>query len=52
MVTERYSHYFLARLAHQFDAIIHFDETGAVEPLDRDSGWEKGELPDTYPSAL
>ncbi|HEX7859164.1 MAG TPA: hypothetical protein VF773_02425 [Verrucomicrobiae bacterium] len=52
MVTERYSHYFLARLAHQFDAIIHFDETRAVEPLDRDSGWEKGELPDTYPSAL
>jgi erythromycin esterase-like protein len=50
--TERYSHYFSARLADQFDAIIHFDETRAVEPLDRDSGWEKGEFPDTYPSAL
>jgi erythromycin esterase-like protein len=50
--TERYSHYFSARLAEQFDAVIHFDETRAVEPLDRDPGWEKGELPDTYPSAL
>ena len=50
--TERYSHYFSARLAHQFDAIIHVDVTRAVEPLDHDFGWEKGELPDTYPSAL
>lgn len=50
--TERYSHYFSVKLAQQFDAIIHFDETRAVEPLDRDSGWEQGELPDTYPSAL
>lgn len=26
--TERLSHYFHARLAEQFDAIIHLDETG------------------------
>ena len=50
--TERYSHYFSAQVARQFDAVIHFDQTRAVEPLDRDSGWEKGELPDTFPSAL
>ena len=50
--TERYSHYFSARLAEQFDAIIHFDESRAVEPLDRDPGWEKDELPNTFPSAL
>ena len=50
--TERYSHYFSAEVAKQFDAIIHFDESRAVEPLDRDAGWEKGELPDTYPTAL
>jgi len=31
--TERLSHYFLARLADQFDAVIHLDETRAVEPL-------------------
>jgi erythromycin esterase-like protein len=50
--TERYSHYFSAHLARQFDAIIHFDESRAVEPLDRNAGWEVGELPDTFPSAL
>ena len=50
--SERVSHYFYARLARQFDAVIHFDETRAVEPLERTSEWEKGELPETYPSAL
>jgi erythromycin esterase-like protein len=32
--TERWSHYFHARLADQFDAVIHIDETTAVEPLE------------------
>jgi erythromycin esterase-like protein len=50
--TERYSHYFSAEIARQFDAIIHFDESRAVEPLDRNSGWEEGELPETYPSGF
>ncbi|MDB4908994.1 MAG: Erythromycin esterase [Gemmatimonadetes bacterium] len=31
--TERQSHYFHAELANQFDAIIHVDETRALEPL-------------------
>lgn len=31
--TERISHYFYARLPDQFDAVIHFDVTTAVEPL-------------------
>ena len=31
--TERQSHYFLARLSKQFDVVIHFDVTSAVEPL-------------------
>ena len=47
--TERISHYFHARLADQFDAVIHVDETHAVEPLERTSQWERGELPETYP---
>jgi erythromycin esterase-like protein len=47
--TERLSHYFGARLAEQFDAIIHLDETRALEPLERTSTWDKGELPETYP---
>src|SRR2546423_444421 len=46
---ERLSHYFHARLPEQFDAIIHLDETTAVEPLERTSIWEEGELPQTYP---
>jgi len=47
--TERLSHYFHARLPEQFDAFIHIDETRAVEPLERNSIWEEGELPETYP---
>ena len=50
--TERASHYFSARLADQFDAVIHIDRTRAVEPLERTTGWEAGEPPETYPSAL
>ena len=50
--TERLSHYFLARLADQFDAVIHLDETRATEPLERTSQWEAGELPETFPFAL
>jgi erythromycin esterase-like protein len=50
--TERVSHYFDATLAEQFDAVIHVDETHAVEPLERTSEWEEGELPDTYPWAV
>ena len=47
--TERLSHYFQARLSKQFDAVIHIDETHAVEPLERTSIWDEGELPETYP---
>jgi erythromycin esterase-like protein len=50
--TERRSHYFRARLADQFDAVIHLDETRAVEPLERTAGWEEGEMPETYPFAV
>jgi erythromycin esterase-like protein len=31
--TERQSHYFEARMAKQFDAVIHFDITNPVQPL-------------------
>jgi erythromycin esterase-like protein len=50
--TERLSHYFLARLADQFDAVIHLDETRAVEPLERTSQWDAGEVPETFPFAV
>jgi erythromycin esterase-like protein len=47
--TELLSHYLTARVGEQFDVVIHRDETHAVEPLERTSEWERGELPDTYP---
>src|SRR2546423_1541034 len=50
--SERASHYFHARLAQQFDAVIHLDHTRAVEPLERTSRWESGEVPETYPFAV
>jgi erythromycin esterase-like protein len=50
--TERLSHYFQARLSDQFDAVLHFDATRAVEPLELTAGWETGEVPDTYPFAV
>ena len=40
---------FTARLSDQFDAVLHFDVTRAVEPLERTAGWEAGEPPETYP---
>ena len=48
--TERQSHYFNARLADQFDAPLHFDETRAVKPLETTAEWEAGEVPETFPS--
>jgi erythromycin esterase-like protein/predicted phosphoribosyltransferase len=50
--TERLSHYFRARLLEQFDAVLHFDETRAVEPLERTADWEAGEVPETFPFAV
>lgn len=50
--TERQSHYFGTRLPHQFDAVLHYDVTRAVEPMERTGVWERGEMPETYPSAL
>lgn len=50
--TERASHWFRARLADQFDAVIHLDRTRAVEPLEAGPAWRGGEAPETYPFAV
>ena len=50
--TERMSHYFAASLPRQFDAVIHIDETRAVEPLERFEREHTREVPETYPSSL
>ncbi|HWK11811.1 MAG TPA: erythromycin esterase family protein [Vicinamibacterales bacterium] len=49
--SERLSHYFRARLSNQFDAVIHIDETHALQPLEP---WavDEADLPETYPTAL
>jgi erythromycin esterase-like protein len=49
--SERFSHYFQARISEQFDAVIHVDETTALEPLE---AWARDEvdLPETYPSGV
>ena len=50
--TERQSHYFQASLSNQFDAVIHIDETRAVEPLERTVKWDAGEVLETFPSGI
>ena len=50
--TERQSHYFYTRLAQQFDAVIHIDESSAVEPLDVGQAWIDGEAPETFSSGI
>ena len=50
--TERMSHYFMSHLTKQFDALFHYDHTRAVEPLERTPIWTRGEVPETYPTAL
>jgi erythromycin esterase-like protein len=49
--SERLSHYFRARLPEQFDAVLHIDQTTALEPLER---WAHDEvdLPETYPTGI
>ncbi|SDH63948.1 MULTISPECIES: erythromycin esterase family protein [Bradyrhizobium] len=50
--TERQSHYFGARLVEQFDAVLNFDKTRAVKPLESTEEWETGEIPETFPFAV
>lgn len=49
--SERTSHYFRARTADQFDAIIHLGHTTALQPLERTQP-EAGEPPETFPDAV
>ena len=49
--SERASHYFRARMAEQFDAVIHIDTTSALAPLERWSR-ENADLPETYPTGV
>jgi erythromycin esterase-like protein len=48
--TERQSHYFRARMAEQFDAVIHLEDTTAVRPLT--AGRPVPGEPETFPHAV
>jgi erythromycin esterase-like protein len=50
--SELTSHYFGAQLSDQFDAVIHFDQTRAVEPLEPIAEQSLGELAETFPSGI
>jgi erythromycin esterase-like protein len=50
--TERLSHYFLARLSDQFDAVIHVDESTAVKPLPHAEEQQTEETPETFPAGV
>jgi erythromycin esterase-like protein len=49
--SERMSHYVRAKVPEQFDAVLHTDDTAALQPLER---WARDELdlPETYPSGM
>jgi erythromycin esterase-like protein len=49
---ERDQHYFETRLSNQFDVVIHIDETRAVEPVECTAEWDKGEVPETFPTGI
>jgi erythromycin esterase-like protein len=50
--TERQSHYFHASLSSQFDAVLHFDHTSAVRPLEITAQWALPEVPETFPTGV
>lgn len=50
--SERVSHYFHASMRDQFDAVYHFDQTRAVEPLEKPERWHDVEPPETFPSGI
>ncbi len=49
--TERGSHYFRASLPLQFDAVLHFDHTIALRPLEVGAKHD-AEAPETFPSGI
>jgi erythromycin esterase-like protein len=50
--TERLSHYFEATQPDQFDAVLHFDRTRAVEPLERLPELQPHQELETFPTGV
>lgn len=49
--TERHSHYYYSRLAEQFDFMLHYDQTRALQPL-ATPAVHSADLAETWPSGL
>lgn len=49
---ERANHYFAASLPSEFDAVIHFDRTRALESLDRGIDWPLVAAREAFPSGF
>ncbi len=50
--SERESHYYQSILPKQFDFMIHFDTTTAIEPIYTTARKNRGEMEETYPSGM
>jgi hypothetical protein len=40
----------MSSLTKQFDVMIHLDETRALEPLEWTPAWDRGEVPEKFPT--
>ena len=50
---ERHTHYFNSSLPKHFDAVIHSNQSRAVEPTHQVCHWSQGtEAPESYPTGL
>jgi erythromycin esterase-like protein len=50
--SERFSHYYEAHLTAQFDALLHFDRSSALEPLAHAADAAPVEEAETFPSGI
>ena len=50
--TERQSHYFFSQLPEQYDFVMHYDETHALQALAKGTPAPSAEPDDTFPSGL
>jgi hypothetical protein len=53
LAVRRFNRFPLATARNRLqDAVLHYDHTRAVEPLERSAEWQVGEVEETFPSGL
>lgn len=50
--SERTSHYYHVQLARQLDALIHVDQSHALQPLEEQAPLARDEIPETFPTGI